>query len=156
MVQPARIEGDSRPVGAPENWSRETHGDCQALFVRQDQEAGLVFMRSAWEVNAAEAGWLLAGATLQLGISAPRHPVVSMRLGPIPLEAEPVYTIRRITSLSGQPGVHVAMFAPRRGLGSRTGGTVWAEAAIADDDFGQAVKEALAEIAVLAEKEGIA
>jgi hypothetical protein len=156
MVKPARIEGTTYPVGQPENWTEATHGPCQALHVREDDEGGLRVMRSAWEVESDEAGWLLAGANLQIGISAPRHPVVMMGLGPTPLEGQPVYTIRLITSLRGEPGVHVAMYAPKAGLATKTGGKVWAEAAIVGGDLGEAVKEALAEIAAVAMKENIA
>lgn len=156
MVKAVRIDGArTPPIGAPGNWTEESHGHCQALFVRDEVIEGLRFMRSAWEVGADEAGWLLAGANLQLGVSAPQHPVVNIGLGPTP-PGLPVHTIRQITDLKGRAMVRVTLYAPPNVESRKTGGTVWAEAEITSSGFIDAVREALASIELVAAEQGIA
>ncbi len=143
---PTKIEGDAIPIGAPPNW-RPDHGHCGALFVRVDQTpGGLQFMRSAWEANAEEAGWLLAGAKVQLGVSAPQHPVVQLGVGPVPDDFEPVMTVRSILD-GGQPAVRVEMMWKRPSEEARR---IFCQVIMNGDQRSKAVALAIDEIEQLA------
>jgi hypothetical protein len=120
-MRTVRISGsDPKPLGAPADWSEETHGHCGALFVRRENIAGVAYMRSAWEVEAHEAMNLFAGARLTLGVAGHSHPVVHLQVGDLPHDFEPVVTARRFNGKEGQPMVRVEMLFPhaegRRGF----------------------------------------
>lgn len=115
-MQPTRISGaDPRPLGAPQDWNEADHGHCGGLFVRRENVEGLAFMRSAWEVTPVEAGLLLAGARLTLGVSGNCHPVVQLGVAEIPPDFEPVVYARRQTSVTGEAQVRVEMAFPPDG-----------------------------------------
>lgn len=121
-MQPTRISGsDARPLGAPQDWNEAEHGHCGGLFVRRELIDGLPYMRSAWEVTPQEAGLLLAGARLTLGVSGHQHPVVQMGVAELPPDFEPVVYARRFTDPKGTAMVRVEMTFPpdgRRGYSS--------------------------------------
>ena len=115
-MRAVRIQGaDPIPLGAPADWSEETHGHCGALFVRRDRINGIGYMRSAWEAEATEAHLLLAGAPLHLGVAGNCHPVVQLGVGDLPVDFDPVMTARRFSDLTGRPMVHVEMVYPHGG-----------------------------------------
>ncbi len=115
-MRPVRISGaDPVPLGAPADWSEETHGHCAALFIRRERIEGIAYMRSAWEVEDSEAALLYAGARLTVGISGNMHPVVQMGFTELPPDFEPTVMARRFTASNGQPGVRVEMLFPHGG-----------------------------------------
>lgn len=102
------------PLGAPADWS-EADGHCGALFVRREQVGGVAFMRSAWEVETAEAALFLVGARLTLGVAGHCHPVVHLQVTDLPPDFEPAMTARRFTSPDGRSCVRVEMIYPYGG-----------------------------------------
>lgn len=148
-MRPARIIGaDPQPIGAPADWREEEHGHCGALFVRRDVENGVPFMRSAWEVEAAEAAMLFAGARLTLGVAGVQHPVVQLQVADLPPDFEPILTARRFTDLKGNPAVRVEMLFPCAG-----GRRVFCEVAVTDR-LAFAVADGIERIEQLARHEG--
>lgn len=134
-MRPTRIAGaDPLPLGAPPDWNEATDGPCSALFVRRENVAGVAFMRSAWEVDAAEAIYMLAGAKLTLGIAGQKHPVVALGIDPLPSDFEPVTMARRFTTPSGQAAVHVEMLFPYGG-----GQRAYANVLVADGGLAAAI-----------------
>lgn len=121
-MQPTRIkDAEPRPLGAPSDWNEAENGHCGGLFVRREDVAGVPFMRSAWEASPADAGLLLAGARVHLGVAGLTHPVVQLSVGDLPPDFEPVVTARRFTAPSGTPMVRVEIVYPpdgRRGYSS--------------------------------------
>lgn len=138
-MNPVKIEGDAFPLGKPANWNPAESGHCSTLWVRLDMDGDLPFLRSAWEVGADEAGWLLAGAKMQLGICGQSHPVVQLGLGPIPEDFEPPYIVQPIVTTEGVRAVRVTTYLP-------CAQRVFAEASIGDDGMGPAVALAIREI----------
>lgn len=136
------LAGATVPLGAPKNWDPERDGPCDVLHVRVDHEQAGTFMTSAWVAEPDEIGWLLAGGHVQLGVSAPSHPVVRMGVTAPPPESPPVYTITQAVQMTGKPAVRVTMYAPRQGL-TRRGGTVWCEIEIQDGNLPAATAEAM-------------
>lgn len=115
-MRAARISGaEAKPLGAPDNWTEETHGHCQALFIRREEISGVHFMRSAWDAEANEAHLMLAGAKLVLGVAGHAHPVVHMTVGDLPSDFEPVMTARRFSDLHGKAMVRVEILYPHAG-----------------------------------------
>jgi hypothetical protein len=104
-MNPAVIEGHVTVAGRPENWDESVQGKCHGLPLRLDLVGDLQFMRSAWEPSDDELARLIAGATIELGISAPQHPVVQMGVGAVPFDSEigarPIYVIRDMTDADG-------------------------------------------------------
>jgi hypothetical protein len=148
-MRAVRISGaDPKPLGAPDDWSEETHGHCGGLFVRRENIAGLAYMRSAWEVEAPEAALLFAGARMTLGISGWQHPVVQLGIGDLPPDFEPTVMARRFTDLSGRPAVRVEMLFPHAG-GRRGFCEVHVDGTLAD-----AVAEGIDRIEAMARREG--
>lgn len=139
-MRPAKIEGDARPIGAPANWDEGKAGRCGALFVRRETHGPYVFMTSAWEASADQAGWILAGAKVELGISAPQHPVVRMGTGPVTPDSLPVFTIRQCVTLDGKHTVRATMYAPP--AGDKSGGSAWGEVTV-DGDLVDAIRDAV-------------
>lgn len=147
-MTPVRIDGDAKPLGAPPDWKEADHGRCATLWVRMDDDNGLPFMRSAWEVTSEEAGLLLAGAKVQLGICAPAHPVVNLGLGPVPDDFPPPLTVEQFRLPTGAKAVRVTMYLP----GPRK---VFSTVQLGDDQLGPAVAVGIAEIEKLAKAEGL-
>ncbi|MBS67228.1 MAG: hypothetical protein CMK98_02945 [Pseudomonas sp.] len=115
-MRAVRIAGaDPKPLGAPPDWNERSDGHCSALFVRREQIGGVGYMRSAWEVEASEAAFLLAGAKLTLGIAGEQHPVVQLGVDALPPDFEPIVTARRYTDATGAACVYVEMLFPHEG-----------------------------------------
>jgi hypothetical protein len=146
-MNPARIEGDAVPLGKPQDWQDDENGHCSTLWVRHDLDRGVSFLRSAWEVEADEAGWMLAGAKLQLGIAGTAHPVVNLGLGPIPEDFTPPLTVQRMVTPSGFAAVRVVMYLPNKMR-------VHADALLGSDGLAPAVSLAIVEIEALCRREG--
>ena len=147
-MNPAKIDGDAIPLGKPGNWSDDDHGRCATLWVRLDVDNGVPFMRSAWDVEAEEAGWLLAGAKMQLGICGTSHPVVNLGLGPIPEDFAPPLTVQQMIQPDGARSARVTMYLPSRMR-------IFAEARIEDGGLGAAVAVAIHEIEAFGRREGL-
>lgn len=147
-MNPVKIEGDAIRLGAPRDWSDADHGRCSALWVRIDSVDGLPFMRSAWEPDADDAGLLLAGAKVQLGICGTTHPVVQLGLGPLPEDFIPPLTVEQAITPEGLKTVKVVMFV-------RGGQKITAAATLGTDGLGPAVALAIGEIETLAAAEGL-
>lgn len=150
-MRPTRIEGaDARPLGAPEEWNEAKSGHVGDLFVRREEIEGIPFMRSAWEVEAAEAMKLFSGARLVLGVSGQVHPVVHLMVDDLPPDFEPTVTARRFTSPDGHPWVRVEMMFPGGPSGYRR---AYCEQHI-DGTLGDAVGVAIVRIEALARRHG--
>lgn len=102
---PAVISGHKTTATAPKDWNDDA-GKCAALPIRLEREGDLLFMRSAWQPTDDEVAKLLAGAHVELGISAPTHPVVQLGVGDTPdaeaVQARPVYVLRDVIDAEGQ------------------------------------------------------
>lgn len=149
-MRPTRIAGaDPVPLGAPPDWDEATAGHCSGLFIRREEIAGVAVMRSAWEVDAAEAIYLFAGSRLTLGVSGDCHPVVSLGVDPLPPDFEPVMTARRYLSPDGVPMVRVEMLFPYGG-----GQRAFANVALAENDLAASVAQGVRLIEAFALKHG--
>jgi hypothetical protein len=74
---PARIEGATRYLGAPEGWEPEANGPCGHLAIADVKtDMGLPLMISAWEPTPDELSKLNAGAKVYLQIVGTGHPPV--------------------------------------------------------------------------------
>lgn len=104
-MNPVVIAGHEAVAGQPPDWD-DSQGPCHGLPLRLDREGDLLFMRSAWQPTDVELAQLVAGATIELGISAPQHPVVQLGVGPIPhdpdIPTKPVFILREMTDAAGQ------------------------------------------------------
>lgn len=152
-MTPDVIEG-GRPIGKPKDWDEARDGKCSALHVRFDHHPGGTFMTSAWRPEADEIGWMLAGANIHLGISAPRHPVVNLGVAAPPSDGEPVWTIMPAADLNGSPSVLVTMYDPRAGF-TRRGGTIWIQVEVKNGGLAASAAQAIAAIQAKAKELGL-
>lgn len=151
-MRAARIV-DGRPIGKPKGWDEKMFGHCATLHVRDDLVSGMNFMTSAWELDPLEAGWLLAGANVHLGINGrpeTPHPVVRMGIGEPPLEFLPVYTITSppVADPGGRTVIRVMRFSPK--------GSVYADAYQGEAGIAEAFGRAVAAIEEFAAANGMA
>ena len=80
-----RIEGCTRTLGAPSDWSEEHNGVCAGLPIRDVvTDDGNPWMQSAWEPSPDELERLKAGAPIILWINGVAHPVVSLQVSEAP------------------------------------------------------------------------
>lgn len=106
-MQVVRIADSTHALAAPSNWDEDKSGRCQTLHARLEEVDGVMFMRSAWEADASEIGWMLAGSRIVLGVTPIKtetgisHPVVHMGILPPPEDSAPAFTIRQFTNLKG-------------------------------------------------------
>lgn len=75
---PARIDGCTRVMGAPENWSVEENGPCSGLPIRDEVIEGLPVMVSVWEPTPDELAQLKLGAKVRLMVVGTGHPIVNL------------------------------------------------------------------------------
>lgn len=148
-MEPVRIPGAlPKPLGAPDDWTEE-NGKCRGLFIRPQMINGVHFMQSAWEASPEEAGLLLAGGKMVLGISGVQHPVVQLGVAELPEEFPPVVTARPVVDIVGNSGVQVDMLfaygGGRRGV---------SRMALEGRGFATAVAEGIEQIEALARREG--
>lgn len=121
-MNPVVIEGHTHALGAPAQWDQEQNGRCSVLHIRAEVIQGIGFLRSAWEVEGQEAGALLAGARLVLGIAGMptsenqiAHPVVHLDMTDVPEDVAPSLTARQFAQPDGSQAVHVEMiFGPAK------------------------------------------
>lgn len=75
-----RIEGASRPLGAPESWDQDgASGKCATLWVRDTQLAGgEPCMISAWFPTPEEIAAIQRGEPVYLYVIATGHPPVHL------------------------------------------------------------------------------
>lgn len=149
-MRPIRIAGsDERPLGAPLDWNPDKSGHCSALFIKRETVAGVPYMRSAWEVDPAEAAFLYAGARLTLGVAGQTHPVVQLGIDALPADFEPVVHARRYTDPLGRACVRVEMLFPYGG-----GQRGYADLAVGADGFAAAIAQGVTLIEQFALKHG--
>ena len=124
---PARISDSTFRAVPPGDWDSAGQGECGTLHVRVDGESdtAIGFLTSAWEPNGDEIGALLAGAKIEIGISAPRQPVMRVGVGKPLDDFPPVWTIVPVASRSGSPAVKVTCFTRH--------GQVWATSETGND-----------------------
>lgn len=146
-MQPAKIEGSTHTLRAPDGWDHENNGRCGALHVRAEEIEDTGFLRSAWDVNPDEAGWLLAGSKMVLGIAGPVHPVVHMVIPPPPEDHTPVVTARHVTLPDGTDAMRIDMFF-------RGGKSAFAITKMGGLTRGEAIRDALDVIEGMPKQEG--
>lgn len=78
---PQRIEGATRPLGAPVGWEERKDPLCQVLWVRDEPRGGHNGQVSAWEPTPDELAALNRGAPVMLCILGVAHPVVQIYVG---------------------------------------------------------------------------
>lgn len=84
-MQPGRIEGATRTLGAPQAWDKSKDGPCGGLPVRDEVTAnGRAAMVSAWFPTPEEMILIAAGAPVTLCIINNQHPPVSIGVGKAP------------------------------------------------------------------------
>lgn len=83
-MNPGKIAGATRTLGAPEGWNAEKFGDCEPLEVREAEcpETGSYGLQSAWYPNEQEKAAITAGAPVVLTVWGKGHPVVGMHVEP--------------------------------------------------------------------------
>ncbi len=125
--------------------------DVVTLFVRSEVVGGIQMLRSAWSVEQAEAGLLLAGAKVLLGIGAEVHPVVNLTVADLPEDFEPVITARRYHCADRGMVARVEGVFPCPPFGLK----VWAERPIEEGKFSAAFAEAMEGVETMARETGI-
>jgi hypothetical protein len=143
-MQPAIIQGHNRTFSAPSGC-----GGVGTLFVRAETDDGLYLLRSAWEAEQGEVGFLLAGAKLHLGINAQIHPIVNLRVSDLPEDFQPVMTARRLNCPARGPIARVEAIIPHPPHGLR----IWVERPILDG-FAAAFVEGVVAIVEQARERG--
>jgi hypothetical protein len=79
----ARIEGCTRALGAPPDWTPCTSGSCCGLPIRDEMNGDVPCMVSAWEPTPAELEALNNGGKVYLRVVGHGHPPVMVyALGP--------------------------------------------------------------------------
>lgn len=150
-MRAVRIPGaDPTPLGAPADWNEERDGHCGALFIKREPINGVAFMRSAWEIEPSEAGFLFAGARLILGVQGKTHPVVHMEIGELPADFETTVHARRFTDPTGAECVRVEMLFPF----GRAGKRAFANVFLSGGTLAGAVATGVQEIEQFARREG--
>lgn len=82
-----RISGANRNLGAPPDWREDRHGRCGSLPIRDEMQAGLPAMVSAWYPTPSEITRLQGGGSVLLTVFGRAHPAVSVSVGDKPDDA---------------------------------------------------------------------
>lgn len=77
----ARIEGCTRVLGEPENWTPDTSGKVSGLPIRDELNGDYPAMVSAWEPTPLELAALVAGEKVYLRVLGRGHPPVMLTVG---------------------------------------------------------------------------
>jgi hypothetical protein len=146
----AVISGATREIGKPKGYDAELHGPCLSIHIRDETRSGLQFMTSAWACEPEEAGRLLAGANFELGVQGIKHPIVSVGVGAMPDDFEPVFTITYpcVVDPDGRKAIRVHRISPKA--------SIYADAWIGEAGVPEAFGRALADIDRFALANGMA
>lgn len=68
----------TRSLGKPANWNDETMGVCETLDIVDIEDAHACWQVSHWKPSAKELAELNANGVIELWVSGPTHPVVSV------------------------------------------------------------------------------
>jgi hypothetical protein len=79
-VNPGKIEGATRNLGAPSGWDAGKLGQCGNLEIRDTSTA----MESNWYPSEQEKAAIAAGAPVRLTVWGRVHPPVSVNVGEVP------------------------------------------------------------------------
>lgn len=74
----AMIDGCTRMLGAPPDWTPETSGRCVGLPIRDEMNGDMPCMVSAWEPTPQEIAMIAAGAKVYLSVIGIGHPPVRL------------------------------------------------------------------------------
>lgn len=85
-MQPGRIEGATRNLGAPADWRKDVLGPCGSLTIRDALVEGCHSMTSVWQPTPEELMRLNAGASVHLTVFGYVHPAVALSVGLAPVE----------------------------------------------------------------------
>lgn len=80
---PVRIEGTTRVLGAPRDWSPDDNGPCCGLAIRDEMLDAMPYMTSAWEPSPADVATILTGGRVMLRIVGTGHPPVALWTEPL-------------------------------------------------------------------------
>jgi hypothetical protein len=111
-MRPTIIPDHTRKMTPPKDWD-QSKGAIGTLYVRDELDAGIQRMRSAWEPEGNEAGWLIAGGHLHVSIAGHTHPVIALAAqlppedSPVMITAQPI-----VKEVGGKPAVRVEMYFP--------------------------------------------
>lgn len=83
-MQPGKIDGATRSLGAPPDWDAHAHGECAALWIRDAVLNDVNVLQSAWTPSDEERRAIAAGAPIIFTVWSPSHPPVSIDVGPTP------------------------------------------------------------------------
>lgn len=125
-----RIHDHTRVIGKPDDWD-DSLGECPEVFVRDELIDGLHFMQSAWIAEAQEVGWMLAGGTLNLAISAPQFPLARIGANLPPEDTPPVLTVRPMER-NNVNLCRIEMFLPAQSNPPTKPRWIWAEVPMHD------------------------
>lgn len=141
---PARIPDHTRSLPKPDGWDDEANGPCATLYIRDaiDEESGFRVMQSAWEAVGEEAGWMVAGGHLQLGIVGSAHPPVSFATLLPPEDSPPAITMRPIIR-NGAQVLRVDMYVPARSDPPAAAANYWSEVAYGNRELWEAAAQGL-------------
>lgn len=153
-MRPAIIPDFTRKLAAPRDWDQEKLGQCVPLHIRDELDSGFRFMRSAWEPEGEEIGWLAAGGHLHVKVSGVEaHPAVSM-IAQLPPEDSPPIVIARLVTKPNFPHqiVRVEIFVGAQSeppLPARHG---WIEISLEGLTLAEAIAQGVAKVTAEVEK----
>lgn len=122
-------------------------GVVDLLYVRHAVIAHVPARVSAWEAGLDEAGWLAAGAALELALAGKKgepHPMISMSIGEPPTDGPPVWIVRQAMK-NGRTEIEAMMYCPARPDEGKHGGSVTGRADFCSGGrtMGEAIRDAV-------------
>lgn len=113
-MRAVRIPNHTRSLKAPVDWGDKSQGHCSDLLVRDIEVEGQKYMLTAWQAEGEEAGWLLAGGQLRLGVSGSVHPVVYFEPRLPAEDGPPVWVVEHAATPEAPNRVKVTKYIPAR------------------------------------------
>lgn len=77
-MQPGKIDGATRALGAPPDWDAATQGECETLTIRDVVLMHTHAMQSAWYPSEEEKQAIVQGRPIILTVWSRTHPPVSI------------------------------------------------------------------------------